>query len=216
MFYGIGSFNFTRADTKKFTLDTSNWNGLYTTYTFEGVSNVKLAYYFFALRSCPAGNIYFYTNWIDHTSDVCQNTCSGFQDRPNNDNTYNKCSACHVNCLTCNGNLNNDCLSCNATMNRVAGGGSPHTCDCMNGYVPDNAGSGWCYTCNTYITGCSTCSSSSVCTTCLDNFTPSGSSCTCSTNLIINGYCTAIIGCTMISIINNTQTCTTCNSSLLM
>jgi cysteine-rich repeat protein len=86
----------------------------------------------------------------------------------------------------------------------------------MTGYVPDPANSGWCYSCGKYMTGCSACSSTTTCTNCLTGYSgPSGNICSCS-GWVVNGYCTTILGCTMVSIINGTQTCTTCNSTKLM
>lgn len=216
MFFGIGSFNFTKSNSKKFILDTSVVNNLYSTYVFEVFSNVKLAYYFFAVRNCGGGE-YFYTNWLDHALDSCGNTCSGYPDRPTTDNTYDKCSACHNTCLTCSGNGANNCLSCDSTKFRTLNGGAPSNCQCMSGYVSDPLGSGWCYPCRNYITGCNTCSSTTFCTNCLTGFTGlPNNTCSCATNWIVNGYCSTVLGCTMISVINSSQVCTTCNSSLLM
>jgi hypothetical protein len=76
MFFGMSSFNFTKAGSKQFMLDTSVVNNIYSTYSLTNtISNVKLSYFFFAERSCT-GNPYFYTNWIDHSLDACSSTCA--------------------------------------------------------------------------------------------------------------------------------------------
>lgn len=47
MFFGLGSFNFTKAYDKTFRIDTSNYASMYSTYIFGNVTHVKLNYYFF-------------------------------------------------------------------------------------------------------------------------------------------------------------------------
>lgn len=47
MFFGLGSFNFTKAYDKAFLIDTSNYASMYSTYSLSNVTHIKLNYYFF-------------------------------------------------------------------------------------------------------------------------------------------------------------------------
>jgi cysteine-rich repeat protein len=210
MFFGLGGFNFSTAGSKQYALDTTNYNNLYSTYSLTNVASLKLAYFFAATRDC--GSDYFYKNWVDPTQDACVTTCSGTI-RPGTDSTNKQCLPCHRSCLTCTGTTSSSCLSCNASSPRALSGNS---CPCMSGYLDTPSGNGQCVRCYFYLTGCNTCSSPTFCTNCLPGFTITGSNtCACAYSLV-NGYCTSMLGCTMVSLINSTQTCTSCNSSLLM
>ena len=178
------------------------------------MENTKLSYFFFAGRSCSSGS-YFYKNWDNSTLDTCVNDCSVYSDRPTNDPPNKQCLPCDVTCLTCQTNANTDCLSCSATNFRTLSAAAPSSCGCMSKYVPNPSGGAACTLCSSHMTGCDTCSSTSVCTSCITGFTGT-SSCSCASGSIVNGYCNTILGCTMISVINSTQTCTTCDSTLLM
>ena len=213
MFFGVSSFNFTRIWSKNFALDTSNTSNLYSTYTLSNIDNLKLSYFFFVSRSC-SGSSYFYNNWTDPSLDACVNDCSVYIDRPTNDSGNSQCTACHITCLTCQTNAASDCLSCDAAIFRQLQGASPSACDCMSGYVAVPGGGATCATCSSYMTGCDTCTSTSACTSCITGFTGT-TSCSCASNSIVSGYCNTVSGCITISIINGTQTCTTCNSTLL-
>ena len=214
MFFGVSSFNFTRSGSKSFVVDTSNYNGLYNSYLLENVNNLKFSYFFFVARDC-SNNSFFYKNWMNSTLDACVYDCSIYSDKPVNDSSNSQCKACDQTCLTCQGISNSQCLSCSASDFRVIAGATPTFCNCMSKYVPDPNGGAACTLCSSHMTGCDTCSSTSVCTSCITGFTGT-TSCSCSSGSIVNGYCNTVLGCTIISIINGTQTCTTCDSSLLM
>ena len=47
MFFGMGSFNFTKTDSKAFIIDTSVASNIYSTYGLSVISNIKLAYFFY-------------------------------------------------------------------------------------------------------------------------------------------------------------------------
>lgn len=87
------------------------------------------------------------------------------------------------------------------------------SCSCMTNYV--STGAAACSLCSSYMTGCLTCSSTVACTSCIAGFT-GPPPCTCSTGSIVSGYCNTVYGCITISLINNTQVCTICDSSLLL
>jgi cysteine-rich repeat protein len=212
MFFGMSSFNFTKTVSKEFDIDTTNYASIYSTYNYNNISNLRLTYYFFAERSCSGGD-YFYNSWADPTLDDCLATCSSKTDRPTNDNTHHQCVACHYSCLTCSSNSASNCLTCNSSNFRHMVSPSPTTCNCMTNYV--SSGGAMCNLCSAYMTGCLTCSSTSTCSSCIPGYTGS-SSCTCSTGSIVSGYCNTVYGCITISDINGTQTCTTCNSTLLV
>ena len=127
------------------------------------------------------------------------------------------CSACDQTCLTCQGPNNSECLTCNAADFRQTYAAPPTNCGCMLSYVPDPSGGAACMLCSFFLTGCNTCSSTSTCTACINGFSgPTMGVCACIAGIAVNGYCTTILGCTMMSIVNSTQTCTTCDSAALM
>lgn len=213
MFFGLSSFNFTINSSKYFGLDTTNYANLYSTYTYSSntISNLKLSYYFFVQRSCTGG-LYFYNNWLSPQLDDCVNNCAGY-DRPNNDNTNSQCLACDKSCLTCSGTTASTCQTCSSSNFRSLSGSAPSTCTCISNYV--DIGNAMCATCSSQMTGCLSCSTTTSCTTCISGFT-GPPPCTCGTGSIINGYCNIVYGCVNISMINTTQTCINCNSTLLL
>jgi len=212
MFFGLSSFNFSLSATKRYGFDSSNIANLYSTYTFSNsIYSIKLSYFFFVQRSCTTA-LYFYYNYSSPALDDCVATCSGYTDRPTNDNIYWQCLPCDASCLTCSGVAASACQSCNASNYRVMAGTAPSACGCMSGYV--DVGSSVCVPCSSQITGCQTCTNAGSCMSCLSGFT--GPPCSCPSGSIVTGYCNTVIGCTNISAINGSQTCINCNATLLM
>lgn len=116
------------------------------------------------------------------------------------------------NCQTCD---STQCLSCNSAspiFRSLDTGSSPNVCICMTGYFEL---SGVCKTCLSYMVNCLTCTSQTVCTSCMTGFIPSGGTCVCApgTYLNNNGTCIPLMGCNNWFNITNAYYCTDCDSS---
>lgn len=172
-----------------------------------------MAYYFFAERVCSGGQ-YFAKNYADSSLDTCAALCSGYSDQPTSNALNSMCLPCHYSCATCStSSSSSQCMTCNgAVTQRTLSAAAPAFCNCNTNYV--DIGSTVCVLCSTVMTGCLTCSSSVTCTSCLPSFT--GATCTCSSGSIVSGYCNLDLGCTSISVINTTATCTACDKTLLL
>ena len=88
-----------------------------------------------------------------------------------------------------------------------------NTCPCEAGYL--DIGITQCYLCESYISGCYTCSSTTLCTACNAGFTITHSGvCQCTSGFLVTGVCTSVYGCTVASNLAGTIFCTACDSTL--
>ncbi|CAG9316737.1 unnamed protein product [Blepharisma stoltei] len=130
----------------------------------------------------------------------------------------NSCQACSNGCLTCTST--SSCSACIQGMSLVNGAcvcpansnwsSSSNSCVCNAGFYLDNF-TGQCYQCGG---NCQTCSSQSVCTSCIDSVHAQPPACDCpSTSINTNGVCTCASGTVFNNNICCPSDCNTCDQS---
>ena len=173
--------------------------------------------FFFALRSCPNSTYQLYN---PDTYD-CNSTCPATGYVPTGTAPDTFCMPCHYSCLTCAvGNSSSSCSTCNPNISRIAAP-SGGVCSCISGFA--DAGIAQCSPCNATLAGCATCSSPTVCLTCIDNviYNINGTTgkCDCAPlTYMASGYCLTYPGClTARKFINNIScdACDTANNFIL-
>ncbi len=159
MFFGISSFNFTRANDKKFHVDTTNYANLdiLCTFTDASIYHISFVNFLFANRECPpVANKYFYKS-TNPSMDSCVSVCPGDKQFQRND--YFLCMPCHYTCLTCYDIGEQLCLTCSLTYKRtpqlmtIIGAISLYKCLCLSTYF-DNGYEPTCTLCSSVIIGC--------------------------------------------------------------
>lgn len=121
-------------------------------------SGGRMGYLLYAYRQCtdPAKNLY---SFIDS---LCWDTCPNGQVK---DPGADICVGCHYSCQTCTGPLETECTACDGGTNFRSLDSATHECLCQNGYVDNDVAI--CQLCSLFIPNCQTCSSKTVCTTCV-------------------------------------------------
>ena len=130
----------------------------------------------FCVNSCTSGHQTDSTLKACYTCHSSCVTCNG--NSPNSCltclntqylSTQNSCLGCDVSCLTCNGGLNNNCLSCNPSLFLYHG-----TCigSCPAGSFQNSS-----TTCADCSNGCSSCTSLSFCSACIQHYFLSANQC---------------------------------------
>jgi len=168
--------------------------------------------FFFALRSCPNSTYFLYN---PDTYD-CDSSCPthGYFITGTAPNQF--CMPCHYSCLDCSlGNSISSCTSCNTNNSRIASPVGGY-CNCIVGF--SDSGVALCAACNATLYGCSTCSSPSVCLTCLDTtiyyLNSLTDKCEClNGTYMASGYCLSYPGCLVATKFINNISCDSCDKS---
>jgi hypothetical protein len=206
--FGFSGFKLSKFSQTKLFLNT-NPNSFNIGYIETiGMNIYRFSVVYVALLSCSSG-------YFDPTDSTCKASCI----LPATPYMYNSlCRGCHYSCTSgqCSGYASSGCTQCSGTSYRTPGSGSaPFTCICMPGYL-DMGGSA-CQPCSLFMKGCSICSSTTVCTTCMTGLHLVGSKCVCINSndvLTLNQSCIALDGCLeYFSYGNGTLACMSCNSS---
>lgn len=119
MFFGMSSFNLSRASNRRFYLDTTQYGNLNTNYvTNQGTYAVTIDFFMIAVRSCNTSD-----PWFDVYDMDCENDCSTPAAQTNSGNRFETnpgsfCYGCHYTCENCTGSLINQCSDCDQLMFR--------------------------------------------------------------------------------------------------
>ena len=70
-----------------------------------------------------------------------------------------------------------------------------------------------CGLCANYITGCNTCISTTICSSCNAGYYIYAGTCVCSTGFLVTGICTTIYGCVSATNLAGTVYCLACNAT---
>lgn len=213
MFWGINGFNFSRGYIRSFHFQSdfydhsNNLDNNYASYANHGTYAVSLDYFWIARRGC---NLTANEWWNVVTSScVADNSCADpvFETLPGG---ARFCQTCNYTCKTCDGSLADNCTDCESTYFRSL---TTNACPCNSEYI--DIGQAKCFACEEYMTGCSTCLTTSFCTACKSGFTLNANAlCQCSSGYLVSGVCTTEVGCTSAALLGGTVFCQACDATL--
>lgn len=216
MFWGINSFNVSRGFNRGFNFQTNyytftgqNLDTNYSTFANFGTYQISLNHFFIATRDCNLTN----GEWFQVPTQTCivNTNCWSNLTYSLNGTNDQFCNYCDYTCLTCDGSLSINCTACSNTSFRFHN--NSNSCPCQTGYI--DVGLTACYPCSYFISGCLTCSSSSVCTSCSSGFFVSQLGlCQCTTGFLVTGVCTTIKGCLSATNLDGNIYCTLCDTTL--
>ena len=166
-----------------------------------------MEYFFIATRGCNTTA----QEWFQVPTESCvgDNSCTtGLAYTLNSSARY--CQVCDYTCLECDkGALAQNCTKCDPVVYRVL---ASDACPCQTGYI--DVGVTLCVPCEYYISGCSICLSSTVCTNCSAGFNLTASGiCQCTSGFLVTGVCTTINGCINATNLLGTIYCQACNTT---
>lgn len=209
MFFGISEFNLSMSDTRYLNVETANISLVSLLYDKNNAMNqVTYNMFFFAKRVCSV-----LTEYYNPLTYICVTTCPTTSIATP---AFLLCKPCHYSCVTCTVGLSSTGCSgvCDPSKNRVANSAGG-VCNCLPGFV--DVGVAMCDPCSNTLVGCNTCSSTTVCTLCVNStYTLNGTNnkCECTgTTYMASTYCLPYPGCLTARYFLNNITCDVCDTS---